>query len=67
MNDKGFKDDGNKVLLVEGINDAHVVANLCGALGVPKTFGIYQCGSDQKVLKRLNALILRPDRLRSLV
>ncbi len=52
--------DTDKVLLVEGNNDCHVVMALCEACGVPETFGIYQCGSDVGVLKRLNALIIRP-------
>lgn len=55
------KQDTDKVLLVEGINDCHVVMALCEAHGVPETFGIYQCGSDDGVLKRLNALIIRPN------
>jgi hypothetical protein len=55
------KQDTEKVLLVEGDNDCHVVMALCAAHAVPETFGIYQCGSDTGVLKRLNALILRPD------
>jgi hypothetical protein len=60
-NSRGFKQDTDKVLLVEGTNDAHVVAALCNAHTVPETFGIYECGSDQGVLKRLNALIIRPN------
>jgi hypothetical protein len=55
------KQDTNKVLLVEGDNDCHVVMALCQAHHVPETFGIYQCGSDDGVLKRLNALIIRPN------
>jgi len=55
------KQDTDKVLLVEGDNDCHVVMALCNAHQVPETFGIYQCGSDVQVLKRLNALISRPD------
>lgn len=55
------KQDTDKVLLVEGNNDCHVVMALCKAHDVPEVFGIYQCGSDDKVLKRLNALILRSD------
>jgi hypothetical protein len=58
---RGFKQDTDKVLLVEGTNDAHVVAALCGVHKIPETFGIYECGSDQGVLKRLNALIIRPN------
>jgi len=55
------KQDMDKVLLVEGDNDCHVVMSLCAAHTVPQTFGIYQCGSDTGVLKRLNALIIRPN------
>jgi len=55
------KQDTDKVLLVEGDNDCHVVMALCAAHNVPETFGIYQCGSDIGVLKRLNALIIRPN------
>lgn len=55
------KQDTDKVLLVEGDNDCHVVMALCAAHNVPETFGIYQCGSDAGVLKRLNALIIRPN------
>lgn len=55
------KQDTEKVLLVEGDNDCHVVMALCAAHAVPEIFGIYQCGSDTGVLKRLNALILRPN------
>lgn len=53
--------DTDKVLLVEGSDDCHVVMALCKAHDVPQTFGIFQCGSDAGVLKRLNALISRPD------
>lgn len=55
------KQDTAKVLLVEGDSDCHVVMSLCKAHAVPESFGIYQCGSDVGVLKRLNALIIRPD------
>ena len=55
------KQDTNKVLLVEGDTDCHVVMALCQAHNVPEIFGIYQCGSDDGVLKRLNGLITRPD------
>lgn len=55
------KQDTEKVLLVEGDNDCHVVMALCAAHNVPETFGIYQCNSDTGVLKRLNALIIRPN------
>lgn len=55
------KQDTDKVLLVEGDSDCHVVMALCQAHAIPESFGIYQCGSDVEVLKRLNALIPRPD------
>ncbi len=55
------RQDTDKVLLVEGDNDCHVVMSLCAAHSVPEIFGIYQCGSDVEVLKRLNALIIRPE------
>ncbi len=56
------KQDTNKILLVEGKNDCHAVMALCEAHNVPETFGIYECGGDQnRVLKRMNALIVRPN------
>jgi len=55
------KQDTDKVLLVEGVNDCHVVLALRKAHNVPETFGIYECGSNVDVLKRLNALIIRPN------
>lgn len=48
-------------MLVEGINDCHVVMALCKAHDVPQTFGLYECGNDDGVLKRLNASILGAD------
>ena len=55
------KYEGKHVLLVEGNNDCHVVMALCQVCGVPKNFGIYQCGGYVEALKRLNALILQAD------
>jgi hypothetical protein len=49
------------VLLVEGVNDCHVVMSLCAAHHVPETFGVYECGSDNQLLRRLNALVLEPE------
>lgn len=48
-------------MLVEGSDDCHVVLALCVAHRVPETFGIYECGSDVQLLRRLNALIIQPD------
>ncbi|MDF5728276.1 MAG: hypothetical protein PUP92_09620 [Rhizonema sp. PD38] len=55
------RQDTNKVLLVEGIDDCHVVMALCAAHQVPEIFGLYECNGDKNVLKRLNALIVRPN------
>jgi hypothetical protein len=54
------KQDTKKVLLVEGKDDCHVVMALCAAHQVPETFGLYDCNGDTNVLRRLNALIVRP-------
>lgn len=51
------KYEGERVLLVEGIHDCHVVLALRDAHGVPQTFGIYECGGEDGVLRRANALI----------
>jgi hypothetical protein len=56
------KHTGNKVLLVEGKNDCHVIFALCKAHGIPESFGLYDCESDDGVLKRLNALIHPTDK-----
>ena len=53
--------EGKHVLLVEGVNDCHVIMALCHVCGVPESFGIYQCGNDIEALRRLNALILQAD------
>jgi hypothetical protein len=55
------KYEGSNVLLVEGSNDCHVVMSLCNIHDVPETFGLYECGGKEQVLKRLNALIVQPE------
>ena len=57
------KYEGPRVLLVEGPDDCHVILALCQAHNVPETFGIYQCDGNERLLSRLNALIIRPDAL----
>lgn len=52
---------GEKVLLVEGKNDCHVVLALCKFHNVPEVFGIHECENDEGVLRRLNALIPSPE------
>jgi len=60
------KHEGKKVLLVEGKDDCHVILALCAHFNIPGTFGIYECGSDISLLKRLNALILQPAKAKGL-
>jgi hypothetical protein len=55
------KNVGNTVLLVEGVDDCHVVLALCAKFAVPETFGIHECGSDTKAIQRLNALVASPE------
>lgn len=55
------KYEGKRVLLVEGKDDCHVILALCAHYKVPETFGIYECGSDMSLLRRLNASIIQPD------
>ncbi|PTQ90719.1 DUF3226 domain-containing protein [Agitococcus lubricus] len=58
MSKKPFKDDkANKLLLLEGINDCHVVAALCEAHKLPQVFKIYDAGGCEDVLVKLMALI----------
>lgn len=61
MSNNICKQDTGKVFLVEGTTDCHVVMALCKAHAVPQTFGLYDCESDAAVLRRLNALVVRPD------
>lgn len=56
--DEKYTPKGSRLLLVEGQNDCHVVWSLCEHYNVPQTFGVYVCGSDEKVIKRINALIV---------
>lgn len=55
------KHEGKRVLLVEGRTDCFVIDALTSKFGLSGGFGIYECGSDVSLLKRLNALILQPD------
>lgn len=55
------KHEGSQVLLVEGTDDCHVVLALRAAHEVPLTFGLYECGGDDLLLRRLNALVVQPD------
>ena len=57
MNINPCKYAGDKVLLVEGADDCHVILALCKHFAIPETFGIYECGSDIEAIKRMNALL----------
>ena len=53
------KHKGKRILLIEGKNDCHVILALWQAHKNPPKgcFGIYQCDSDDGVLRKLNELI----------
>lgn len=46
-----------KMVLTEGTSDCHVIAALCKKHKLPDGFTIYDCGSDDQVIKFLNASI----------
>jgi len=55
-------DEGPCVLLTEGTNDCHVIAALCKFHDIQEgRFGFYECGSDEQVLKKANALLQASD------
>lgn len=58
------KSEAERVLLVEGKDDCHVILALAKHYQSPENFGIYDCGSDVEVLKRLNALIVSSEFVR---
>lgn len=55
------KSEAERVLLVEGKDDCHVILALARYYQLPENFGIFECEGDEKVLKRLNALIPKSD------
>lgn len=55
------KSESECILLVEGKDDCHVILALARYYQLPENFGIYECENDEKVLKRLNALIPKSD------
>ncbi|NOQ63011.1 MAG: hypothetical protein GQ582_00685 [Methyloprofundus sp.] len=50
------------MLLTEGQNDCHVISHLCKLHQVPHNFGLYDCESDEKAIKKLRALIAGSDK-----
>jgi hypothetical protein len=55
------KSEAGQVLLVEGKDDCHVILALAQHYQLLENFGIFECEGDEKVLKRLNALIPKSD------
>jgi len=54
MNNDSF----HSLLLTEGINDCHVIAALCSHYNIQEgRFSFFNCGCDDQVLKKANALI----------
>lgn len=51
------RDEGDAILLVEGVDDCHLVMALAGRRGLPETFGLYECGGWEQVLSRTVALL----------
>lgn len=47
----------NKILLLEGSDDCHVVMHLCVAHKVPKEFCIYNCEGHEEALSKLDELL----------
>jgi hypothetical protein len=66
MSSLNLKYTGPKVVLTEGKNDCHVILALCLAHDVPESFGFYDCGSDDLVLKRLSALLAGSEKLQTI-
>jgi len=58
------KSEAQQVLLVEGKDDCHVILALAQYYRLDENFGIYDCGNDTNVLKRLNALIISSEFVR---
>ncbi|SEH07341.1 DUF3226 domain-containing protein [Candidatus Venteria ishoeyi] len=52
---------GSQVLLVEGKNDCHVIMALCEKYNLKESFGLYECGGDENLLSRLDALVEEQD------
>ena len=56
------KHGGEKVLLVEGNDDCHVVLALAMYHELPENFGLYECEGYPNILMQANALMLAADR-----
>lgn len=53
------KSEGERLLLVEGINDCHAVFHLFSLVhGIAPTFGLHECGGDDEVLDSLSARLV---------
>jgi len=52
-----FKEQGPRLLLVEGKHDCHLISSLCKYYRVPECFKLYDCGSDDMVMRTLAAML----------
>lgn len=61
-----FDHKGPNVVLTEGKNDCHVILALCQAHDIPESFGFFECGSDEKAIRKMSALVSgseKPERI----
>ena len=52
---------GQRILLVEGDDDLHVIAKLCKCCDIPETFSIVECGGYDKLLESIPVRIKGSD------
>ncbi len=57
-----FDHVGPYVVLVEGKNDCHVILALRKHYSLSDKFGLFDCGSDEKLLKRASLLLVSSQR-----
>ncbi|MFZ2726115.1 MAG: DUF3226 domain-containing protein [Methylococcaceae bacterium] len=57
--EKNFKNigDDKKILLVEGINDCHVIKHLCLKHSLKETFKTYDCGGYEELIKKIQPIL----------
>lgn len=60
------KEKFDKKLLVEGINDLHVISNLCQVLNIPENFDIIDCNSCKGVFDQLETRLSNPNNCKTI-
>lgn len=50
--------EGQAILLVEGLNDCHVMWTLCKRYNIAETFDIHNCGCKTNALTKLKGLLI---------